>query len=624
MRVLLPLILLAQAAQAQVPPGIYPEPVPRVRGVAVPADALAAAAVGAPELGIPSASDFLADHLTVVRRTGEHPLLVLLAGFADSEEPTVDPAELQRLLFDGPAPRGTLPEFYHEASRGVFSVRGTVTPWVRTTVPILDAAGEREGHGWIGDRMRDFVTQAIRLADPSLDFGQFDDDGPDGIPNSGDDDGWVDGVAVKYFEVSGACGGPAPWPHFGAARDSLGNPVETEDRTPSGAPIRVQVYIADSALDCTGEELDGAEVLAHEFGHLIGLPDLYRLYDGSERENRSWTVGCFDLMAAGAWGCGTGPKVPHFGPTLLSPMMKARLGWIEMIDVEHADHQEFVLEPARDAPTALRVRLAPGSTEWFIFEYRQRAGFDLDLPAEGIVVYHWDELQGARPTPPGTPPAYGYHVVEADGNFGLRRSEVTGGNRGEAGDVFARDGSVSSIDDASSPSTRDHLGGSSTVTVHSMRVDGDVARVTISAGTGMHVAARELPESPVATFPYDGRLRLSGGTAPYTATRVAGALPPGMSATMENDVLRLTGEPLAAGSFVASFLVEDATGRALGEAVKVDVQDLPLSPVELLRGVDTTLFDARIRDYLDRSGNGNGSFDVGDIRMYLIRTRQLR
>ncbi|MGH7555854.1 MAG: M6 family metalloprotease domain-containing protein, partial [Longimicrobiales bacterium] len=512
-----PLVLVAlglaafvvpQRPRAQTIDGVYLEPIARSPAVRAPRDAMKMLAAGAPALGIPSARAFFTLQPDErLRREGNFPLLVIPALFADSREPPVSHGELQRLLFDGPAERGTLPDYYRDVSRGKLRVRGTVAPWVRTPVTLRDAAGEREGHGWIGTRMRAYVAEAIRLADASIDFRQFDNNGPDGIPNSGDDDGWVDGVAVKYAEVSGSCGGPGPWPHFGAARDMSGQVIATNERTPGGAPIRVQVYIADSAMDCTGTMPDGFAVLAHEFGHLIGLPDLYRALDGTEREHRAWAVGCFDLMAAGTWGCGTGPKVPRFGPTHFSPFMKWRLGWQDFIDVEYADRQEFVLPPSQTAGTALRVRLAPNSLEWFLFEYRPRSGFDLSLPAGGVLVYHYDAFEDERPVPEGLAPAFWYHLVEADGDDALRRSEVRGGNRGVASDVFAQDGAIASLDDASTPSTRDHLGGSSTLTIHSIRVDGAVARVTLSVGSGLHVAERDFPPNPLVLLPLDGRIR---------------------------------------------------------------------------------------------------------------------
>ena len=44
---------------------------------------------------------------------------------------------------------------------------------------------ERTGFG-------EFLTFGLDRADSLVDFGEFDNDGPDGLPNSGDDDGVVD------------------------------------------------------------------------------------------------------------------------------------------------------------------------------------------------------------------------------------------------------------------------------------------------------------------------------------------------------------------------------------------------------------------------------------------------
>jgi M6 family metalloprotease-like protein len=606
-----------------VPPGVYIEPVPRRSGIRLPADAAQLASAGAPALGIPATASFFTTSQRAARE-GVLSMLLIPALFSDSPDPAVTTAEMQRILFAGPTAQGTLTEFYRAASRGRFEVRGTVAPWVRTTVSRLEAAGQREGHGWIGPRMAEYVAQAIHLADASIDFRQFDNNGPDGIPNSGDDDGWVDGLTVRSTEVSGSCGGPGPWPHFGAAREG-GQPIVTQDLRPSGQPIRVQVYISDSVLDCTGTQPEGISVLAHEIGHLIGLPDLYRLVGGTEREDRAWTVGCFDLMAGGSWGCGRGPKVVGFGPTLLSPFMKWRLGWIEFEDVSIADRREFVLEPSQNATKALRVALSPGSLEQFIVEYRPATGFDRWLPAGGVLVYHHDAFTNERPVPASQPRPFWYHLVEADGDNALRKNEEEGGNRGAATDVFARNGDVATIGDATIPSTRDHLGGSSTVTFHSIRIDGGVARVVLSAGSGMQIASRAVPDTVNVLMPLSGVLSLSGGVSPFTATMVAGKLPDGITATVQGASLRVAGAPLELGTFAASWIIADAAGLTIADAIRMTVADLPL-PLEQLMGslAGPSTLDDRTRTYLDRANNQNGRYDVGDLRAYLVRTRQLR
>jgi M6 family metalloprotease-like protein len=610
-------------ATAQVPDGIYIEPAARAAGVRLPVDVLRTLPAGAPQLGIPDAASFLAGTARSVRE-GQLRLLVIPALFSDSEEPVVAGDELQRLLFDGPSAQGTIGQFYREASQGRFDVQGTVLPWVRTDVTILEAAGVQEGHGWIGPRMRDYVGDAIRQADATLDFGQFDNDGPDGVPNSGDDNGYIDGLVILSSEVAGSCGGPAPWPHFGGA--SLGGQyVEVDDLSPAGQRLRVQVYIADSAVDCAGTEPKGIEVLAHETGHLIGLPDLYAAALGVEREQRAWTVGCFDLMAGGAWGCGTGPKVVRFGPTFLSPLMKWQLGWIDWVDVEVADNEEFVLTPSQTSPTALRIRLAPNSLEYFIIEYRPADSFDAALPGSGVLIYHHDTFPIIRPVSPGEPRAFRYHLVEADGDNGLRRAELQGGNRGVAGDIFARNGAVDSIDNTSTPSTREHAGGASTLTIHSVLVDGDNARVRLSVGTGMQITDRQLPDSVPALAQVTGSVAVSGGVAPYTATLVAGGLPHGVTASFNGGQINVNGQPRWVGYFAASYAIEDANGQVVTETIGLRVHDMQIDEGLLVRSLNGSPgIDQQTRDYLDSSANGNGRFDVGDLRAYLLRTGRLR
>jgi M6 family metalloprotease-like protein len=57
-------------------------------------------------------------------------------------------------------------------------------------------------------------------------------------------------------------------------------------------------------------------VFAHEFGHVLGLPDLY------DTSYQSAGVGEWCLMGGGSWG-GNGSK-----PTQLSCWCLARLGWM--------------------------------------------------------------------------------------------------------------------------------------------------------------------------------------------------------------------------------------------------------------------------------------------------------
>jgi len=598
----------------------YLEPVPARAGVRVDARTLADPAA-ARALGIPLLEDMPHASHGRTHVAGARAVLVILGRFADTPEPLVSADQVREQMFTGTPTSSTLAEFYEEQSNGAFTVTGDVADWIQTSVTLLGAAGFENGHGLVGDSLSVHVAQLLAQLDPVLDFGQFDNDGPDGVPNSGDDDGRVDLLSIKFAEVAGHCGGPGPWPHFGAVTVD-GGPFMADDPTPAGPPITVPVYIIDSVVECDGTTPQSISVTAHELGHAVGLPDYYRAPHGIEAENRHWAVGCFDLMAAGGWGCGDGPLgTDGFGPTGFSAYSRWTLGWAELEDVAVADDQTFVLEPLATSRHALRVRLAPESLESWIVEYRTRDGFDAPLPAEGVLIYHHDGFSGARPPDPSLPPPYPFHLVEADGDHALRRVAAEGGNRGVASDVFARTDPSGPLGPATVPSTRDHLGGQSTLHIHEIARSGPTASIRLSVGTGFRVASRQVPSSAIVLEPVVGVIELAGGQEPYALAQELGALPGDVSVALSGSVLTLHGTPRAAGTFGLSLWIDDQAGQTLAEAISLRVEDDPsLDSTVLLRAlVGAQSLTSDQVGYLDRSGNDDGSFDLGDLRAFLRR-----
>ncbi|HEX2205980.1 MAG TPA: M6 family metalloprotease domain-containing protein [Longimicrobium sp.] len=364
---------------------------------------------------------------------GTLPLVVLQGLFADSPEPQFTTQQVQQVIFDGPSPGGTLPDFYTEVSAGRFRVDGDVRPWVRTTVPREGAVDFETGNPVL------FFLQTLQGADASTDFGLYDNDGPDGVPNSGDDDGRVDAAAFHYIEKAASCDGPGIWPHRSRVSNwprpdgSQPGPYRTDDLRPNGTPIVVDDYITQSTVDCAGQLLNIA-VITHELGHVLGLPDLYDALGSITPDNRRWVVGCWTLMAAGAWGCGDGAAWTHAArPPHMGAWEKAQLGWAEVLDVGDLAGSTVTLQAVQGSNQVLRIPLRQG--EYFLVEYRPNTGWDRDLPAGGLLVHHVDETVPFRPCA-GCPRIYGVSLVEADGNGALLKTAAEGGNRGEAGDVF--------------------------------------------------------------------------------------------------------------------------------------------------------------------------------------------
>lgn len=433
---------------------------------------------------------------------GTLPLVVIQALFADSPEPHITTAQIQQALFDGPAPFGTLTEFYRETSGNRLNVQGRVLPWVRTETTMAAAVGSNYGLG--GDaRTGAYLVQALTAADSLVDFSQFDNDGPDGRPNSGDDDGYVDAVVFQFLERGASCGGPAIWPHRSRIAGWTGSAFRTNDLRPNGQPILANDYIIQSTVNCATGELQTASIISHELGHVLGLPDLYDSSQGLEPEKRRWVVGCWSLMAAGAWGCG-GMDQPLEAnrPSHMGAWEKEQLGWANVTTVANTTG-EVVLRPVRTSEQVLRIDLS--DKEYLLVEYRDRQGFDVDLPAAGVLVYRVDLTKPFRPCATCAP-EYRVSLVEADGNRSLTRTMAEGGSRGEPGDAF---GAVSAgrLSRLTLPSAPRNNGALGSVTLSNMRTDGGAARFNLAA----------------ATLPAERLLQplLQNGAAPLTADEQA-------------------------------------------------------------------------------------------------------
>ena len=114
-------------------------------------------------------------------------LPVIMGKFSDVSSTYFDSNDFQTLLF-GDNPAGSMSDYYNEISYGNFSVDGTVLGWYSSSYSMTEAQSDA----------RSYVSELAYLADNDINYANYDNDGPDNIPNSGDDDGYVDGLAVVY------------------------------------------------------------------------------------------------------------------------------------------------------------------------------------------------------------------------------------------------------------------------------------------------------------------------------------------------------------------------------------------------------------------------------------------
>jgi M6 family metalloprotease-like protein len=242
-------------------------------------------------------------------------------------------------------------------------------------------------------------------------------------------------------------------------------------------------------------------VLCHEFGHLLGLPELYA--PGAATHEG---IGVWGLMGQGTW-LGHGDQPPH--PEAWS---KARLGWV---DVETIDHTTtgVTLPAVTRAPRVVRIPAAPDTPqEYYLLENRLREGADAKLPGDGLLVWHVDErVEGFR-TAQQNPAHKLLHLVEADGRGDLDRGHAAGGNRGDAGDPWQ-----------GPPAWRRRLGalagllGALALAAAVLRLGRAPAVVPVllplAAGAGLLVAAGMLRGGPVCGPDTPGMAPYGGGPA---------------------------------------------------------------------------------------------------------------
>ncbi len=164
-------------------------------------------------------------------------------------------------------------------------------------------------------------------------------------------------------------------------------------------------------------------VLNHEFGHVLGLPELYA--PGKAHEG----IGVWGLMGQGTW-LGMGERPPH--PEAWS---KLQLGWVDPIDVETT--QRVRLPLVERSGQVVRIRTGRDG-EVFLIENRARVGADRGLKGEGLLIWHVDESRKSFRRSQDDPRHKRLDLLTADRwPSDLDVGHARGGNRGDAGDPWA-------------------------------------------------------------------------------------------------------------------------------------------------------------------------------------------
>jgi M6 family metalloprotease-like protein len=253
--------------------------------------------------------------------TGTVAVPVFCSKYANTGADPYAPSVLDTKLFTGPFAPQTLTQYYSEISYGDITMTGTVYGWHQLSQNDTYYEGPAGCYGLCGSgNTGQFLTETLNAWDGSVDFGQYDNDGPDGTPNSGDDDGFVDFVAFVQPEAGAECGNNNIWSHRWVIAGWTGSAWTSNDPAAGGGFIKANDYVMQPALNCGGLTVIDIGVFCHEFGHAFGLPDLYDTDGGSAG------VGHWGLMGSGSWNSVTQPA--H-----MCAWAKNELGWTNIVEM---------------------------------------------------------------------------------------------------------------------------------------------------------------------------------------------------------------------------------------------------------------------------------------------------
>ena len=396
------MIILGSSALAVMPPAPYEWYSQRL-GIPVPEGAKR----GAPT--IPEAIERDLALAAQLRPDNTDNLLIILVQFTDNPADLVNhpPQAYEDLLFStGVIPTGSLVEYYQEISYGAFLPQGTVVAWITAPHTYDYYAYGNYGMGSHPNNSQGLLEDCVNQLDPTIDFSQFDNNG----------DGYAEGIIMVHAGPGGEeTADPNDiWSH------AWWMEVETDDGVLTGRYSIEPEEFLDGSMIAIG-------VFCHEYGHMLGMPDLYD-YDGT-----SEGVGVYCLMSGGSWGALPGNPER---PTHMCAELKYRLGWLTPVEVT-GSLVDASIPAVETAAVCYKITHPYNPREYFLLENRAKTGFDSLLRGNGgLAIWHVD-LDGWRDDE--THPYVG--LEQADGNWDLMRDY--GGNnrsprtnRGDAGDLY--------------------------------------------------------------------------------------------------------------------------------------------------------------------------------------------
>ncbi len=300
---------------------------------------------------------------------------------------------------------GSFLDFYHEISYGQFTPIHHVMHWI--TAPYNhDYYAYSDGY----DHVLDLVRTAVdSMEAQGVDWSIYDND----------NDGTLDALNLIHAGL-------------GAEEGDLSN-IWSHKWYLSAAGLQVTydgILIDGYSMnpEIQNNNIVAIGVIAHEFGHALGLPDLY------DTDYSSSGAGKLALMASGSWG--TSGNTPWY-PSAMNAWSKAELGWVNTITLA-TDQTDIEMVQSYSNNNIYRIDHTQDDSEYWLIENRQKVGTDQKMPQGGLLLWHIDMEKTSGWAVNDDEPHYGVGLEQADGLFSLENNGYSDGGDPYPGSTLNR------------------------------------------------------------------------------------------------------------------------------------------------------------------------------------------
>ena len=347
--------------------------------------------------------------------TGSPRSLVILVEFKDLSYKVSSPQTaftdlLNQQGYSANGGTGSARDYFRDNSMGTFSPQfDVVGPYKLNNN--FKYYGENDADDYDKNPVQMIVDACAKADSAGVDFSIYDTDG----------DGLVDNVFVYYAGYNEAEWGGVNtiWPHrWGIYPAAIYGGDSNYSGTVASVTFdgkRVEDYACTSELrGSSGTNMAGIGTFTHEFGHVLGLADMYAT-DGAEHQ----TLSDWNIMDGGAYlNSGRTPPAynafERFQLGYLTPELLQNYPVNVSLDTLLSSNKAYLIS----STTNHNLNGSnPTPAEFFLLENRQNKGWDKYLPGHGMLVYriNYNQNDWDYNEPNNKPNAMGVDIMEADG-----------------------------------------------------------------------------------------------------------------------------------------------------------------------------------------------------------------